>query len=108
MLSFTTGYEYLKILFALNVLFFNIIPRMKISDILAKISDIGDNRSEIGHGNLFEEKIVEKSEISPKFRRYIGIGPKFRRNFFSGTHTRVDDFLLQNIGDISEILVKYR
>ena len=26
----------------------------------------------------------------------------------SGTHARVADFLLQNIGDISEISVKYR
>ena len=52
---------------------------MKISDISAEISDIGDNRSEITHGNSFEGKIAEKWEISPIFRRYISIGPKFRR-----------------------------
>ena len=54
---------------------------MKISNIsvgnIGEISDIGDNRSEISHGNSFEGKIAEKSEISPIFRRYIGIGPKF-------------------------------
>ena len=54
---------------------------MKISDISAEISDIGDNRSEISHGNSFEGKIAEKLKISPIFRRYIGIGLKFRRNF---------------------------
>ena len=59
---------------------------MKISDI--EISDIGDNRSEISYGNLFERKIIEKSEISLIFRRYIGIGPKFQRNFVCGTHVR--------------------
>ena len=77
---------------------------------IGEISDIGDNRSEIGHGNSFEGKIVEKSKISPIFCRYIGIRPKFRRNFVSGTHTRVGNFLLQNIGNIdkiSEIYQKY-
>ena len=48
---------------------------------IGEISDIGDNRSEISHENSFEGKIAEKSEILPIFRRYIGIGPKFRRNF---------------------------
>ena len=42
--------------------------------------------------------------MSAIFRRYIGIGPKFRRV----KHARVIDFLLQNIEDISEISVKYR
>ena len=69
-----------------------------------KISDISDNRSEISHENSFEGKFVEKSEISSIFRRYIGIRPKFRQV----KHTRVGDFLLQNIEDISEISIKYR
>ena len=81
---------------------------MKISDISAKISDISDNRSEIGHGNSFEGKITEKLENLSIFRRYIGIGPKFMRNFVCETHARVGDFLFQNIEDISEISVKYR
>ena len=45
-----------------------LLPRMKISDISAEISDIGDNRNEIGHGNSFEGKIAEKLEISSIFR----------------------------------------
>ena len=51
---------------------------MKISNISTKISDIGDNRSEIGHGNSFEGKIAEKSEISPIYRYWTEISAKFR------------------------------
>ena len=65
-------------------------PWIKISDISAEISDIGDNRNEISHEKSFEGKIAKKSKISPIFRLYIGIGPKFRRNF-SEWNTRVVD-----------------
>ena len=51
---------------------------MKISDISAEISDISDNRSKIGHGNSFEGKIAEKSEISPIYRYRTEISTKFR------------------------------
>ena len=43
-----------------------------------EISDIGDNRSEISHGNSFEGKIAEKSEISPIYRYGTEISAKFR------------------------------
>ena len=68
---------------------------------IGEISDIGDNRSEISHGNSFEGKIAEKLEILPIYRYRTEIST-------SETHTRVSDFLLQNIEDISEISVKYR
>ena len=77
---------------------------MKISDISAEISDIGDNQSEIGHGNLFEGKIAENR----KFRRNFADISVSERNFVCGTHVRAGDFLLQNIENISEISVKYR
>ena len=67
---------------------------------VGEISDIGDNRSEISHGNLFKGKIAEKSKISPIYRYQTEISA-------SETQARVGDFLLQNIEDISEILVKY-
>ena len=46
-------------------------------------------------------KIENFADISPiyQYRAEISV---------SGTHARVADFLLQNIGDISEISVKYR
>ena len=68
---------------------------------IGEISDIDDNRSEISHGNSFEGKIAEKSEISPIFRYRTEIS-------VNGTHAHVGDFLLQNIEDIYEISVKYR
>ena len=61
-----------------------------------EILDIGDNRSEMSHGNSFEGKIVEKSKISSIYRYRTEISA-------SGTHTHVGDFLLQNIENISEI-----
>ena len=77
---------------------------MKISDISTEISDIGDNRSEISHGNSFEGKFVEKSEISPIYRYRTEISVKFRQV----KHTHMGDFMLQNIEDISETSIKYR
>ena len=56
----------------------SLLPWIKISDISAEISDIGNNRSEISHEKSFEGKIAEKSKISSIFHRYIGIGAKFR------------------------------
>ena len=72
---------------------------------ISEISNIGDNRSEINHGNSFEGKIAEKIgnffDISPIYRYRTEISGKFQRV----EHTRVGDFLLQNIENIS---IKYR
>ena len=68
---------------------------------IGEISDIGDNQSEMSHGNSFEGKIVEKLKISSIYRYRTEISA-------SGTHTRVGDFLLQNIENISKISEIYR
>ena len=62
--------------------------------------------------SLMENRLREKSLKNRKFRRYFADISVLDRNFgeilVSGTHARVADFLLQNIGDISGISVKYR
>ena len=77
---------------------------MKIFDISAEISDIDNNRSEIGHGNSFEGKIAGNLKISSIYRYRT----EFMRNFICGKHTRVGDLLFQNIEDISKISEIYR
>ena len=61
---------------------------------------------------VMENRLREKSLKYRKFRRYFADISVSGRNFgeisVSGTHARCADFLLQNIGDISEISVKYR
>ena len=51
--------------------------RIKISDISVEISDIDNNRSEIGHGNSFEGKIAENLKILPIYRYRTEIYVKF-------------------------------
>ena len=81
---------------------------MKISDISAEISAKHWISATTEAKSVMEIRLREKSLKNRKFRRYIGIGSKFRRNFVCGTHARVGDFLFQNIEDISEISLKYR
>ena len=78
---------------------------MKISDISIEISAKYQISATIEAKSVMKIRLREKSLKNRKFRRYIGIGPKFRRV----KHTRVwVIFMLQNIEDISEISVKYR
>ena len=62
--------------------------------------------------SVMENRLREKSLKNRKFRRYFADISVSDRNFgeisMSETHARVTDFLLQNIGDISKISVKYR
>ena len=59
-----------------------------------------------------ENRLEEKSKKIGKCRRYFADISVSDLNFgeisVSKTHARVAGFLLQNIGDISEISVKYR
>ena len=59
-----------------------------------------------------EIRLREKSLKNRKFRRNLADISELDRNFgeisVSGTHVCMDDFLLQNIEDISEISVKYQ
>ena len=61
---------------------------------------------------VMKNRLREKSLKNRKFHRYFGDILVSDRNFgeisVSGTHARWADFLLQNIGDISKISVKYR
>ena len=87
-------------------------PRIEISDISADISAI--YRISAYSEAIFatENCLEEKSKKIGKYRRYFTDISVSDRNFgeisMSRTHARVTDFLLQNIGDISEISVKYR
>ena len=87
-------------------------PRIEISDISADISAI--YRISAYSEAIFatENRLEEKSKKIGKYRRYFVDISVSERNFgeisVSRTHTRVADFLLQNIEDISEISVKYR
>ena len=62
--------------------------------------------------SLMENRLREKSLKNRKFHRYFVDISISDRNFgeisMSETHTRVADFLFQNIEDISEISVKYQ
>ena len=81
---------------------------MKIFDISFEISVKYHISATTEVKSVMEIRLREISLKNRNFCRYIGIGPKFWRNFVSVTHVRVGDFLLQNIGDISKISVKYR
>ena len=81
---------------------------MKFFDISAEISAKYRISATTEVKSVMEIHLREKSLKNRKFRRYIDIGPKFRRNFVCETHARMGDFLFQNIEDISEISVKYR
>ena len=85
---------------------------MKISDISAEISAKYRISATTEAKLVMKFRLREKSLKNRKFRRYFADISVSDRNFgeisVSGTHARVSDFLLQNIGDISEISVKYR
>ena len=60
-------------------------PKIEISDISADISAIYRipeyNEAIFAIENRLDEKSKKNREMSAIFRQYIGIGPKFRRNF---------------------------
>ena len=60
-------------------------PRIEISDISTDISAIyrisAYSEAIFATENRLEEKSKKNRKMSAIFRRYIGIGPKFRRNF---------------------------
>ena len=84
---------------------------IKIFDISAEISTKYRISVTTEAKSVMEKRFREKALKNWKFRRYFADISVSDRNFgeisVSGTHTRVTQFLLQNIGDISEISVKY-
>ena len=85
---------------------------IKIFDISAEISAKYRISVTTEAKSVMENHLREKLLKNQKFRRYFADISVSDRNFgeisVSGTHARVADFLLKNIGNISEISVKYR
>ena len=84
---------------------------MKISYISAKILTKYRISVTTEAKSVMEIRLRKKSMKNWKFRQYFADISVSDRNFGEISlveHARLGDFLLQNIGDISEISIKYR